>query len=98
MRLLEGRKAGISAALSSAVFLGLVPIFGKLAMGFGFSPLAVIAVRTTTAALLTLGSMLTRMRPFFYIYPVGLIGCLLAGLINGLGSILYYTALSRLDA
>jgi drug/metabolite transporter (DMT)-like permease len=37
-------------------------------------------------------------RPFFYIYPVGLIGCVLAGTVNGLGSILYYTALSRLDA
>jgi drug/metabolite transporter (DMT)-like permease len=94
----EGRKKGISAALSSAVFLGMVPIFGKLAFGFGFSPLAVIAVRTTIAALLMLILILIRMRQFFYIYPVGLYGCLLAGFINGLGSILYYTALSRLDA
>ena len=38
------------------------------------------------------------MRKYFYIYPVGLWGCLLAGFINGLGSILYYSALSRLDA
>jgi drug/metabolite transporter (DMT)-like permease len=37
-------------------------------------------------------------RPFFYIYPVGLIGCLLAGFINGLGSVLYYTALGRINA
>jgi drug/metabolite transporter (DMT)-like permease len=95
---IEGRKKGILAALSSAVFLGMAPIFGKLAIGFGFSPLAVIAVRTSLAALLTLVLMSIRMRRFFYIYPVGLIGCLLAGFVNGVGSILYYTALSRLDA
>jgi len=93
-----GHTKGVSAALSSAVFLGLVPIFGKLAMGFQFSPFAVIAIRTTAAALLMLLLMATRMRSYFYIYPVGLIGCLLAGLINGLGSILYYSALNRLDA
>lgn len=93
-----GRSKGIIAALSSAVFLGSVPIFGKMAMGLGFSPLAVISVRTTVAALLMLLLMAVNMRPFFYIYPVGLIGCLLAGIINGLGSILYYSALSRIDA
>lgn len=93
-----GRKTGILAALSSAIFLGVVPIFGKLAFGVGFSPMAVIATRTTIAALLMLGLILASMRQFLYIYPVGLAGCLLAGFINGLGSILYYTALNRLDA
>ncbi|MFN8414366.1 MAG: DMT family transporter, partial [Anaerolineales bacterium] len=37
-------------------------------------------------------------RKYLYIFPVGLIGCALAGTINGLGSILYYLALARLDA
>lgn len=94
----EGKKKGISAALSSAVFLGIVPIFGKMALDSGFSPYAVVAVRTTIAALLMLTLILINMRQFLYIYPVGLVGCLLAGFVNGLGSILYYTALSRLDA
>lgn len=94
----ELQKIGIYAALSSALFLGMVPVFGKLAFSLGFSPFAVIAVRTTIAALLMLAVMAVWMRSFFYIYPVGLIGCFLAGTINGLGSILYYTALSRLDA
>jgi drug/metabolite transporter (DMT)-like permease len=92
------RKKGITAALSSAVFLGMLPIFGKLAFAFGFSPLALVAVRTTVAALLILILMAANMRAYFYIFPVGLIGCLLAGFINGLGSILYYTALNRVDA
>lgn len=94
----EKRKTGIIAALFSAVFLGVVPIFGKLAFGFGFSPMSVIAVRTTIAALLVLVLMLVNMRQYLYIYPVGLIGCLLAGFTNGVGSMLYYTALSHLDA
>jgi drug/metabolite transporter (DMT)-like permease len=94
----EGRKKGITAALSSAIFLGMAPIFGKIALVSGFSPFAVIAFRTTIAALLMLVLILTQLRQFFYIYPVGLVGCLLAGFINGLGSILYYTGLSRLDA
>lgn len=94
----DGQKKGITAALSSAVFLGVVPIFGKLAITFGFSPLVVVAVRTTLAALFMLLLMTLQMRAFFYIYPVGLAGCLLAGMINGLGSIFYYSGLSRIDA
>lgn len=95
---MNGRQKGITAAIASAIFMGMIPIFGKLAFGSGFSPLGVISVRTTLAALLMLVVMATRMRAFFYIYPFGLMGCLLAGVINGLGSILYYSALNRLDA
>jgi drug/metabolite transporter (DMT)-like permease len=89
---------GIIAALGSAAFLGLAPVFGKLAINYGFSPLAVAALRTAMAAGLIFAVMLVFYRPYLYIYPVGLIGCLLAGVINGLGSILYYMALERLDA
>jgi drug/metabolite transporter (DMT)-like permease len=94
----KAHRKGISAALSSAAFLGITPVFGKLAINFGFSPLAVAALRTTMAAGLILIVMLLFFRPYLYIYPVGLIGCFLAGAINGLGSILYYMALERLDA
>lgn len=94
----ELRKKGIYAALTSAACLGIVPIFGKVALISGFSSFAVISIRTTVAALLMLILIAVRMRSFFYIYPFGLIGCLLAGLLNGLGSILYYTGLNRLDA
>jgi drug/metabolite transporter (DMT)-like permease len=89
---------GIIAALSSAFFLGVVPIFGKIVLTSGMSPFATIAIRTGLAALLMLVVMAIWMRRYFYIYPVGLWGCFLAGIINGLGSILYYSALSRLDA
>jgi drug/metabolite transporter (DMT)-like permease len=95
---MKPRSKGIFAALSSALFLGLTPIFGKQSIIFGFSPLAVVAIRTVIAALLLLAFILFFKRSFFYIYPLGLAGCVLAGVINGFGSILYYSGLSRIDA
>jgi drug/metabolite transporter (DMT)-like permease len=93
-----GRRSGILSALISASFLGLAPIFGKQAILFGFPWLTVVAFRTILAALFILILMALYQRQFFYIYPVGLVGCILAGLVNGLGSLLYYSALGRIDA
>jgi drug/metabolite transporter (DMT)-like permease len=94
-----GRNPGINAAVISAFFLGLAPVFGKAAMGVGkFSPLAVVALRTSMAALLLVLIMVIFKRRILYIYPVGLLGCLMAGTINGIGSIFYYVGLSKLNA
>ncbi len=99
MNRFDSKKAnGVQAALLSALFLGLAPVFGKQAILVGFPPLAVVALRTLFATLLLFGVVLVFKRPFLYIYPAGLIGCLLAGGINGFGSLLYYSALGRLDA
>ena len=92
------RNRGIQAALVSAFFLGTTPIFGKQAILLGFSPLAVVALRTVLAALIMASAVLILRRKYLYIYPVGLAGCILAGSINGLGSVFYYSALGRLDA
>ncbi len=92
----RGQMTGIGAALTSALFLGLAPIFGKQAINMGFSPLAVVALRTIMAAGLLLIMVALFRRPFLYIYPAGLLGCSLAGMLNGLGSLLYYFALGRL--
>lgn len=92
------RMRGISAALASAIFLGMSPVFGKLAISNGLSPLAVVAMRTTGAAILLFLAVLIFKRSYLYIYPAGLLGCLLAGGINGLGSILFYTSLGRINA
>ena len=94
----RARETGIAAALSSAFFLGLCPVFGKLSINAGFSPLATVALRTIFAALFVLLIVLVFYRPQLYIFPIGLLGCILAGVINGLGSILYYMALDRLSA
>lgn len=76
----------------------MAPVFGKLAITQGFTPFAVVALRTSFAAGIMLVVVLLFYRQFLYIFPVGLIGCVLAGAINGLGSLLYYLALERLDA
>lgn len=92
------RTKGIQAALASAFLLGLAPVLGRQAILFGFSPLAVVAFRTSLAAGLLLLIVVIFRRKFLFIYPVGFIGCVLAGVINGFGSIFYYMALGRLPA
>lgn len=94
----KGVHKGLSAALASAVFLGLSPVFGKQAINLGMSPFGVVAIRTALAALLLFFVVLAIKRDHLYIYPAGLLGCLLAGGINGLGSLFYYGALGRIDA
>ncbi|HEY3475415.1 MAG TPA: EamA family transporter, partial [Anaerolineales bacterium] len=74
------RSTGINAALISALFLGLAPVFGKAAMGDGnFSPLAVVALRTSLAALLLVILIVFSKRRTLYIYPAGFLGCMMAG-------------------
>jgi drug/metabolite transporter (DMT)-like permease len=90
--------AGVLAAFSSAFFLGFAPVFGKMAINAGFSPFTVVALRTGFAAAILFLVIAIFFRQYLYIFPVGLLGCYLAGAINGLGSLLYYIALSRLDA
>jgi len=92
------RSQGIYSALASAFFLGLAPVFGRAAILGGLPPLAVVAIRTTLAALLLLVVMLIFFRRYLFIYPAGLLGCLLAGWINGFGSLFYYFALGRINA
>lgn len=95
----NGRNTGINAALISAFFLGLAPVFGKAAMGAGkFSPLAVVALRTSLAALLLVILIVLFRRRALYIYPAGFLACILAGSVNGIGSIFYYVGLSKLNA
>jgi len=95
----NGRNTGINAALISALFLGLAPVFGKAAMEMGkFSPLAVVALRTSLAALLLVVIIALFRRRTLYIYPAGFLGCVLAGAVNGIGSIFYYVGLSKLNA
>lgn len=64
----------------------------------GFSPLATVALRTSMAALLLVLIILLVKPSALYIYPAGFLGCILAGMVNGLGSIFYYQGLHRLNA
>lgn len=92
------RSKGIRSAILSAFFLGLSPVFGRQAILLGLSPVAVAALRTIMAALLLLVVIALVNRKYLYIYPAGLLGCMLAGGVNGLGSLLFYGSLARIDA
>ena len=94
----RGRTTGVISSLASALFLGLAPVFGKAAIELGFSPLFVVAVRTSLATILLFLIIAIFRRQYLYIFPAGLLGCLLAGVLNGAGSILYYQSLSHLSA
>lgn len=89
---------GVSAALLSALVLGLAPTLGKQAINAGTPPISVVALRTVMAMLALWIFFTLFQRQYLYIYAVGLYGCLAAGFINGLGSLMYYTGLGRLDA
>jgi drug/metabolite transporter (DMT)-like permease len=92
------KNRGIFAAFVSAVFLGFTPVFGKQAILAGFSPFAVVALRTSMAAGLLLVILLLFKREHLYIFFLGFLGCVLAGAINGLGSLFYYMSLEHLNA
>ena len=98
MKIPRGRVTGVISSLASALFLGLAPVFGKAAIDLGFSPLFVVSVRTSLAALLLFLIVAIFRRQYLYIFPAGLLGCMLAGALNGAGSILYYQSLSHLPA
>ncbi len=92
------RTKGIYYALTSAFFLGMSPVFGKKAIIAGVPPLAVVALRTILATFLLFGVITIYKREYLFIYPAGVLGCVIAGWTNGLGSLFYYSALGRLDA
>ena len=92
-----GQTRGVEAALASALFLGVIPIFGKQAItalilaacrgGFSDHPRRWIASYNCSSFPETIS---------FYLSGWS-IGCALAGTLNGLGSLLYYFALERLS-
>ncbi len=91
-------RRGVPYAFLSALFLGVTPILGKQAILTGLSGLIVVSARSVGASLLLFLAILLFRRRYLYIYPVGLGGCVLAGTVNGLGSLFYYSGLERVDA
>jgi drug/metabolite transporter (DMT)-like permease len=92
------RVRGILSAISAPIFLGIAPIFGKLAIQQGADGFTVAALRTLVAVALLWVSYGLVARRYIYIYPAGLIGCIVIGTINGIGSLFYYSGLGYLDA
>jgi drug/metabolite transporter (DMT)-like permease len=89
---------GIAAAFLTPLFLGVAPIFGKLAMRAGADPFSVAAFRTVVAVAICWIGYALFLRKHLYIYPAGLIGCAVIGVVNGIGSLFFYGGLGLLDA
>ncbi len=89
---------GVAAAFLTPVLLGVAPIFGKQAIGLGADPFTVAAVRTVIAVVLLWIFYLIFLRKSIFIYPAGLLGCVVVGVVNGIGSLFYYSGLGLLDA
>ncbi|MBL8147235.1 MAG: DMT family transporter [Anaerolineae bacterium] len=88
----------VAAAVLTPISLGLAPIFGKMAIMDGADPFSVAAVRTVIAAGLLWLLFAIFARKYLYIYPAGLLGCIVVGVVNGIGSLFFYSGLGLLDA
>jgi drug/metabolite transporter (DMT)-like permease len=87
----------LAAALLTPVFMGMTPIFGKQAIHAGIDPYTLAALRTCFAALLLWILFGLFARKYTFIFPAGLIGTIIVGVVNGLGSLMYYNGLQFLD-
>ena len=90
--------AGVWAAALATVSAGLLPIFAKQAYAAGGAPIAVAMLRTVLAAGLLWLIHLLFWRKYLTIYPFAFAACLVAGAVNGIGSLLFYVGLARVDA
>jgi drug/metabolite transporter (DMT)-like permease len=91
-------RRGARNALLASFFLGWAPILGKLAYGVGVAPYTLAAVRTLVAAGLLWILFLIFWRRSLVLNWRELLGCVAVGAVNGVGSLLYYSGLQRLDA
>jgi drug/metabolite transporter (DMT)-like permease len=92
------KRLGVFSTVLSSFFLGWAPILGKMAYAGGATPFTVVAFRTAAAALLLWLAFLLLWRREILIGWRDLVGCLGVGAVNGFGSMLYYSSLSRLNA
>lgn len=88
----------IATVFATPALLGMAPIFGKLAINTGADPFSVAALRTIMAVAILWAAYVLIFRKYIFIYPAGLMGCIVIGAINGIGSLFYYAGLGILDA
>ncbi|MAT98023.1 MAG: hypothetical protein CL608_12830 [Anaerolineaceae bacterium] len=89
---------GLLWGLLSPLFLGIVPILAKVAYAAGVNVLTVVAFRTVIAAVFLWLGMLLFKRQLIRSSLPAVLSSMIAGAINGLGSIFFYTSLTRIDA
>ena len=90
--------SGLSSGLLASFLLGWAPILGKFAYRAKVDPMTLAALRTAVAALFLWVIYLIFWRKRIRISWSAMLNCLLVGVINGIGSLFYYSGLDRLDA
>jgi len=90
--------SGLSSGLLASFLLGWAPILGKFAYRANVDPVTLAALRTAVAALFLWVIYLIFWRKRIFISWSAALNCLLVGVINGIGSLFYYSGLNRLDA
>lgn len=94
----QDRAQGMRNTVLASFFLGWAPVLGKLAYEQGVGTFTLPAIRTLVAVLLLWLVYVFFLRSSIRATWRELIGCLGVGLVNGVGSLLYYSGLQRLDA
>lgn len=89
---------GFTSALLSPIFLGIIPILAKVAYATQTDVMSVVAIRTGFAAILLWTATILFARQFIVSSTPAILSSLLAGAINGIGSIFFYASLMRIDA
>ncbi len=89
---------GVVMALLTPIFLGVAPIFGKMAIRAGADSFGVAALRTIMAIVVLWVVYGLFFRRFIFANPAALMGCITIGAVNGVGALCYYSGLVRLDA
>ena len=89
---------GLFWALLSPAFLGVIPIFAKIAYGSGGTVLTVVALRTLFATAVLWAGMFIFARHYIRSSSPAILSSMLAGGINGIGSLFFYASLNRIDA
>jgi drug/metabolite transporter (DMT)-like permease len=89
---------GLLWALLSPLFMGATPILAKLAYAAGAEVFTVVALRTTFAALVLWVAVAILDRRLIRSSAPAVAGSIVAGAINGVGSIFYYGSLMLIGA
>lgn len=89
---------GLVWAILSPLFLGTIPILAKLAYSAGVDVLTVVAFRTIFAALVLWTAIFIFSRHYIKSSTPAILSSLVAGGINGIGSLFFYASLTRIDA
>ncbi|MFZ5919390.1 MAG: DMT family transporter [Chloroflexota bacterium] len=92
------RAGGVGITLLATFCFGWAPIFGKLAYRAHVPPLTLAATRTVIAAGALWAFYLIFWRRLVRIGWRDLVGAASMGVVNGVGSLFYYTGLERVDA